>query len=68
MAKLAPTRKSATVEQVVPNGVVVRHGTDLGEIEWLTGVRRPDVTLKVGDKGTIVYHVRGSMGGWFWEI
>ena len=68
MVKRADKRVAATVEQIVANGVVVRTGKDLGEIEWLTGMCRPDVTLKVGDTGHIEYRVHGSMGAWYWEI
>ena len=66
-AKASISRKACTVEQVMNNGVMVRHGTDSGEIAYLTGICRPKAELKVGDKGHIAYHVNGSMGAWYWE-
>ena len=59
-------RMACTVEKTVHNGVVVRHGKDIGEIAYLTGICRPKADLKIGDKGNIEYRVHGSMGAWFW--
>ena len=61
-------RKAVVVDSVTDHGVAVRYGTGLTDIEWLTGIARPNIMLSVGDRGSIVWRKLGSHSGmWVWE-
>ena len=64
---LRPVRREVTVSSVTAKCVTVRYGEGITDVEYLMGINKPKVELKVGDRGYIIYRPVGSSALWHWE-